>query len=232
MEQCFIPTQNFRRTQELISDLLRAPYGVELAAITGRAGRGKTTAAQRIFSENSGVVYVLYQEGWSINDTLREIAFGLSGMRPFRRQKSMELIQSELGRDRRAVLVDEADRAPIRVLNALRNVHDICAAPIVLIGEDDLTRKLSQERRLASRIRRHIAYEAQSQTDVVMFYKLAMGLKLSTESAARLLNHSKGDFRVILTDALAVERLMVVNSLPEITNEIIQEVTNGDGETK
>jgi len=222
MNECFLPTSNYRELQELINELMGPALGVEMAAVTGRAGRGKTTAAQRIYAETNRAVYVLYQEAWTINDLFREIAFSLSGIRPFRRQQAMELIQSELGRERRAIMIDEADRAPVKVLNALRNIHDITKSPIVLIGEDELSRKLSAERRISSRIRNAIPFKPLSVQDLTLFYRLSLGITLPASKADKLAAASAGDFRNVLTDALTIERLMKVNSAGEVTDEIVE----------
>ena len=209
MKDIFINTLNFKKMQELTEELYNNPLGVEMAAVVGRAGRGKTTSAEKIYSANPNTVYVLYQEDWTYMDVLRDMAFRLGGSRPRYRQQCFEIIQNEMESRRRMIMVDEADRMPIKVLNGLRNIHDIMKIPVVLIGEEALIANLNRERRLISRIRDMIHFEPIGSTDVVIFYGYALDLKITQQQSVRLLKHSGGDFRNIKTDALKAERILI-----------------------
>ena len=224
MKDIFINTKNYQRLQVLCDELLGACLGVEMAAILGRAGRGKTTAAEKIYTSNPNTVYVLYHEAWSFTELLREIAFRLCGTRPRYRQKCFEMIQTEIGNKRRIIMVDEADRMNIKCLNILRNIHDVCKTPILLIGEEDLKNKLGRERRLISRLRDTISFEAVCQADVVVWYRQALGQQLPPEYAVKLVRSAQGDFRNILTQALAAERIMKASGIEAITERVVDEV--------
>jgi len=230
MKDIFIATRNYQKMQALVGELMGPALGVEMAAILGRAGRGKTTAAETIFSRNDSTVYVLYHEDWSYTELLREIAFRLCGTRPRYRQICFEMIANEIANRRRIIMVDEADRMNLKCLNVLRNIHDVCKTPILLIGEEDLKNKLGRERRLVSRLRDTISFEAVNQADVVVFFKNAVDMQITTDMAARLLKHSQGDFRNVLTDAVAVERIMSASGIESVTDRVVDEVCkNGKG---
>jgi DNA transposition AAA+ family ATPase len=230
MKDVFVETANFGRTRELCDELLGPALGVELGAVTGRAGRGKTTAASRIYAINPDTVYLVYQEAWSHTETLREIAFRLCGTRPRYRDRSFEMIQTEMGHRRRLIMVDEADRMSVKCLNVLRNLHDICRAPILLIGEEDLTGKLSREGRLTSRLRKTICFDPLVPADVKIWFKRSLGQDITPDQATRLCAHAGGDFRNILTVALTAERYMSVSGIAAITDRIVEEICkNGNG---
>ena len=224
MKEAFVPTQNYQRMDALCSELLGPVLGVEIAAVTGRAGRGKTTAAERIYAINPNTVYVLYQEGWHFLELLREVAFRLCGTRPRFRQACFEMIQTELATRRRIIMVDEADRMNLKCLNVLRNLHDICKAPVLLIGEEVLTNHLGAERRLISRVRDMVSFGPVTQADVSVFFVQAMGQRPSPESVAKLLKHSRGDFRRVLTAAVEAERIMKASGLSTITDAAINAI--------
>jgi len=224
MKDIFINTKNYQRMTALCDELLGASYGVEMAAVVGRAGRGKTTAAERIYTTNANTVYLLYHEAWSFSELLREITFRLCGTRPRYRQTCFEMIQTEIGNRRRIIMVDEADRMGLKVLNVLRNIHDVCHTPVLLIGEEDLKNKLSRERRLVSRLRDTISFEAVCQADVTVWYRQAMGMQVPPDLAAKLLKNAQGDFRHVLTDALAVERIMQASGIGALTERVVEEV--------
>ena len=224
MKDIFINTKNYQRTTALCDELLGACLGVEMAAILGRAGRGKTTAAERIYTTNPNTVYVLYHEAWPHTELLREITFRLCGTRPRFRQTCFEMIQTEIGNKRRIIMVDEADRMNIKCLNVLRNIHDVCKTPILLIGEEDLRNKLGRERRLISRLRDTISFEPVCQADVVVWYRQAMDQQLPPEWASKLLRIAQGDFRNVLTQAVRAERIMKASGITALTERIIDEV--------
>jgi len=224
LEDVFIATQNFQKMQVLCDELLGPALGVEMAAVLGRAGRGKTTAAERIYAVNENTVYVLYHEDWPYNELLREITFRLCNERPRFRQTCFDMIQTELAAHRRIIMVDEADRMNLKCLNVLRNVHDVCKVPVLLIGEEVLARKLGRERRLISRVRSMVNFEPVSQADVMVFFKSAMDQALTPEQAAKLLKHSEGDFRKVLTAAVQADRIMTASGIEATTDKIIDEI--------
>lgn len=227
MKKCFVRTLNYQRFEELCEELLGQPAGVEMAAVVSRAGRGKTTASERIVTMNKACVYLLYKEKDSHNDLLREMCFSLGGERPHYRRHCQEMIQDEMAGQRRLVIVDDADRMPSSCLNTLRNIHDICLVPVLMAGEEALKRKLERERRLISRTRRIMVFGPASQPDVAGFYKDAMGHVPNPPELAALTRHSGGDFRNVIKDALAIERIMKSSGLKSITREAVREAVKG-----
>ncbi len=223
----FIQTVNYQRLTAMCDDLLSVALGVEMAAVVAPAGRGKTIAAERLFSQNPQTVYILYQEDWSYTALLREIVFRLCGTRPRSRERCVEMIQNDLATKRRVIMIDEADRMNLKCLNVIRNLHDICKNPIMLIGEEDLKAKLMRERRLTSRVRSVLDFEPATQADITVFYMQAIGQRITPEQTSKLLRHSHGDFRNILTDALSAERKMKASGLTAITDKLVDEVIKG-----
>jgi len=214
--------------QFLCDELLGPALGVEMAAVLGRAGRGKTTAAERVYATNQNTVYVLYHEDWPYNELLREITFRLCNERPRFRQTCFDMIQAELAAHRRIIMVDEADRMNLKCLNVLRNVHDVCKVPVLLIGEEILARNLGRERRLISRVRSMVNFEPVSQADVMVFFKSAMDQALAPEQAVKLLKHSEGDFRKVLTAAVGAGRIMKASGIEKITDKVVDEICKKD----
>ena len=82
MKDVFISTPNYQEFEAMCNDLIGSRVGLDMAAVTGRAGRGKTTAAERYVTMNSHAIYVRFQEWLSHVGLLREIAFEISGSRP------------------------------------------------------------------------------------------------------------------------------------------------------
>ena len=221
MNDNFIATRNYQRYSELCKEL-SSTYGVDMAAVTGRAGRGKSTAAYRIFSQQEHpCIYVVYQGGWSHSALLREIVFKVSGTRPRFRQDCDELIERELSARQKIVMVDNADRMPLICFDVLRNIHDM-EIPVMLIGEDLLLRKLQRERWLISRVRRILDFEPATQADVVVLFKKITGKKILQEQAVKILKRADGDFRPVVVGAVAAETAMRKSGVDAVTDGVME----------
>ena len=222
MKDVFLTTANYHHFEELYNALLGEQFGVELGAVLGRAGRGKTTAAGRIYSTNGSAMLVRFEERLSPVGLLREITFAVAGTRPRTTQDCFDLLKEGLEDRHKLIMVDEADRMSIRHLNALRDLHDVFHTPIIFIGEEPLESKLRQERRLISRLRDTVKFEPIGQADIVIFYKQGLDLGIPPEAAAKLARHAQGDFRLVVKDALMIERIMRTSGEKALTEAIIE----------
>jgi DNA transposition AAA+ family ATPase len=227
MKDVFIPTQNFQKFEGLCGELLGSGVGIEMAAVIGRAGRGKSTAAERLVTNTPQAVYVRFEERFSHVGLIREIAFAVAGFRPRSTDGCVDHIKEEFSRERKVIIVDEADRMSMKHLNTMRDFHDVCRVPVVLIGEESLHNHLQRERRLESRVREEMTFEPISQSDVAIFYRKALDQALKPEASSQFHLHAQGDWRAVLKDALKAERYMKASGLREITDAVVKEVVNG-----
>jgi len=224
MNNIIIPTINLQKFEALCKDLLAVAVGVDMAVVSGRAGRGKTTAAERFTAMHSNAIYIRNQEWLTATGILREIAFEVGGARPRMAQSCLDIIEEGLGQRRRLILVDEADRLCLKRINTLRGLSDKYGVPVVLIGEIPIIAKANQERRVASRVRQILEFGPVSGDDVIVFYRDALGLGLAANLADKLARHAGGDFRLVVKSALKCERLMKTNSLRKISAALIDKV--------
>lgn len=225
MKDVFVATSNFQRFQETYKWLSLEQYGVDMAMVLGRAGRGKTTAARRIYAMNgANGIYVRYEERFSHVGLLREITFAAAGVKYRSTDACFAALSDALEGQRKVIMVDEIDRPGLRHLNMLRDLHDVCRTPVILIGEEPLEAKMNQERRLISRTRDILRFGPVAQMDVLIYYKEALERDITPEMASKLAAHAQGDFRNVIKDALRIEQIMKVNELEEITDAVIVEV--------
>jgi hypothetical protein len=169
----------------------------------GRSGRGKTTTWGKIATVDDRVAYVSYAGWLSHTGIIREICFSVAGARPRSAQACFELLERSLAEKQRMILVDESDRMSLKHLNVLRDLHDRCAVPIVLIGEELLRSKLAQERRLVSRICHEVIFEEVGRSDVALFYLRSLDLELSPRMASDLAKLLEKCFAVSTAAALS-----------------------------
>ena len=215
MNNGFINTENVTRAPELC-DEVAGPDGLigpSLAMITGDAGRGKTEWA-RHFATNSNAVYLPPLNIRTPTMLLREIAFEVGEVRPARSETCLEVISERLGRDRCLIIIDEADLLDMRVLEMLRNLNERLACPVLLIGEDKLKTKVRSRRRISSRIRRHIAFGPVDQSDVALFFRKALEMNIGPAETATIVVYAGGDWRDVLSVAIALERAVNATNKP------------------
>jgi len=221
----FIDTPNVGKFNTICRELEDAGslIGPSLAMVSGPAGRGKTEAAKH-YAVHSSAVYIPPLNTRTPAMLLREIAFELGKIRPLRSEACLEIIGEEMAKERRLIMVDEADLLPMQILEMLRNVNERYACPILLIGEDQLKGRVESRRRLSSRIRRRMEFTPVSQQDVAFFFMRCLDLKLRADLTAEIQRHSRGDWRPVLTAAIGIERAMMASGSIECTMEMVKDV--------
>jgi DNA transposition AAA+ family ATPase len=134
------------------------------------------------------------------------------------------VIGDEMRKERRLIIVDEADLLAMQVLEMLRNVNERYACPILLIGEDELKGRIASRRRLVSRIRRRLEFGPVTQQDVAFFIKQALGVIAAPAVTALINQHGRGDWRPVLTAVIGIERAMKATGTGEISAEMTKDV--------
>lgn len=218
----FVTTENVIKFQSLCDELKSTDLTSSFGIVSGRAGRGKTKTAIWYTVQNpQDAVYVLYIDGMSIPQLAREICFEVTGLRPRSFYDCLIEIEKTTRLKRKLILIDEADKMPKKYIEMLRGFNERCLCPVALIGEETITSKLDEERRLKSRVRRVVQFEPMSVSDVVTFYQMAVGIDIDPSVAMLLWERAKGDFRVVVRDAYSVVRVLNTNETTELTAEMV-----------
>lgn len=225
MKPEFIQTDNTKKFAEICDELMSVTslIGPSLAIVTGPAGRGKTEAA-RHYSIHSGAVYIPPMNTRTPTMVLREITFELQSVRPQRSDTCILLITESMAKERRLIVIDEADLLPMAILEMLRNLNERCACPIILIGEEALKVKIGARRRLFSRIRRRLDFGPINQHDIAYFLRTALGVNVGPNVTSIIHRHANGDWRPVLTTVIGIERAMKASNISDITTAMVQDV--------
>jgi hypothetical protein len=225
MKNVFVNTKNINAFDSICKELEdpESMIGPSLAMVTGPAGRGKSEAAKH-YAASSSAIYLPPLNIRSASMMLREITFELCKVKPRNSEKCLSMIEDELGRERRLIIVDEADLLAMQVLEMLRGINERYSCPILLIGEDDLKGKVSRHRRIASRIRQKMEFTPVIQPDIALFFQKSLGLDVSAEVMSIIHRRCQGDWRPVLTVAISIERAMRASGLKEITDELAKDI--------
>lgn len=226
MKSVFVENRNVRAFREAVRVLEDATTGAPgLGVVWGQAGRGKTVCA-REYAVRTGAVYLRAMQDQTPTGLLSALAYELNGSEPRTTDRAKRIICQTLDRTPRAILVDEADRLRLPLIEHLRDIHDQTGAPLVLIGEERLFPMLNAQRRLWSRVTQTVEFRPIASEDVQIFLAKACGLGCDEPPASELVRRSGGDFRLVYRDAVELERMARANGLRSVSLELIKGLPN------
>jgi len=192
----------------------------------GSAERGKTYTSKWFARNNDNAAYILYVDGFSQVQVLRDICDAVAHTRPYSMSKCITVLEEHCKYQRRLIIIDEADKCPVRLLEMLRGVNERCNLPIFLVGEEGLKAKIDQVPRLRSRIRKPVVlFEEASEVDVATYYMQSAGLSIGKETAALLARHARGGFRTVVNEANELARMANTSGIKTITETLVKQLS-------
>lgn len=218
-----IATKDFMDVYALCNGLANPDSSLtaSIGLVIGDAGMGKTTAVQRFAAEHSAAAYVLYM-GFNRNALFKEIAEAVVGRSARSYYDNLQLIMGATRIYRKLIIIDEADRMPLSMLEDLRTLNENGRVPILLVGEPKLAATVKKADRIESRIRKpRITFSPIDAPTLATLYDECCGLKLSEKVTKTLLKMAHGDFRVAANDMQNLVRIMNINRKSELTQEVI-----------
>lgn len=196
-----------------------------LGMVIGTAERGKTYTSKWFTENNPNVAYVLYIDGSSITQLLRDICEAVANTCPFSLGKCITVLEQSCLYQRRLVIIDESDKCPIKHLETLRGINEKCNLPFLFVGEEALKSKIDQVPRLRSRIRNPIVvFEPVREVEIATYYTVAAGLKLDLKTATLLSKRASGGFRTVANEAQALLNIANASGLNDITEAMIKQL--------
>lgn len=222
MKNEFIETSRviaFLKAARIVSDMEKGHPGMMLA--WGHAGRGKTECAKAFTTRNEHAVYIRVMEDWTPTAMLSTICEELNGMKPGRTHAAKKIIFEEMDENERILLIDEADRLPVKHIEHLRDIHDETACPIILIGEPSIYTQIKSRTRIWRRFTQAVEFGPLENEDVILFGFKNCGIKIAPEAASLLSTKSKGCFGFLIHYMEMLEKIAQSNELTDISLDII-----------
>ena len=223
-----VMNQNVMNFQALANDL-SDPNGSLSSSIgmaIGTAECGKTHAAKWYAQENQNAYYVLFVDGSSRVQLLRDICDVVAHTRPYSFSGCVATLEESCKYGRHLVIIDEADKIPVQLLEMLRGINERCNLPFLLVGEEGLKTKTDRVPRLRSRIRQPVVlFERAKSVDVAAYYHEAAGLEINRSIAERLARHAQGGFRSIVNDSIALSKMSKASALDIITDKMLDQLS-------
>lgn len=175
--------------------------------VTGGAGFGKTRTVQW-WAAKSDALFIRATAGMSVTWLLSELARDL-GLAPANsREAGFRQIVGALARVPRPMVVDECEHTlhDGRVIETLRDITDTTEVSLVLVGMDQVQRRIARREQISSRISRVVTFEAATVDDVRRCCDQLCEVEVADDLVAEIHRQTGGRLREVLNAIATVER--------------------------
>jgi hypothetical protein len=222
LKPVFVKTKNVRAFEVMMDGLALSEGEGRFGLVWGRAGRGKTRTCQWWHAHNPSI-YLRTMKIWAKSDIefLKDFARELGVINPpHRRGICFREIIDRLIEYPRPVFLDEIEKVTGMIIEIIRDISDITAAPFVFVGEEELYGVMERNRRVWSRTYQQLQFNPIDMADVITYATDASGLRLSPAVAGVLHKASGGDFRIVRRDMLNLVQIAGAKGTREITEDM------------
>lgn len=190
-----------------------------IGLIWGPSGLGKTTAATW-FCDQYDAVYVRAWSTWTPGAMLGAICAALDLPAQTRISAAIDQIVLALSRTQRPLFVDEADYllGSARLLDTLRDLHDVSSAPVIVVGMGEFRRRAERREQFAGRVTARVEFRPADLEDArTTATAMLERVRPTDDLLARLVQETGGSMRRIVSGLAQVERLATRRRLAEVS---------------
>lgn len=212
-------TRNLRLLAEAGQALAtRSPGLPGIGLVWGATGYGKTTAASW-FRNASNAVYVRAYATWTPSAMLGAICRELDSVPQNRCSAMVDFIVEQLALRGRPLIVDEADYllSSKKLLETLRDLHDVSTSPLIVIGMADFRRKVASREQFAGRIAQTVEFRAADLSDARVLADTVCEVAIADDLLERLHRASQGSMRLLAKALEERERAAKRQGLTKVT---------------
>ncbi len=199
--------------------LLGNPEGVpSMALVFSDPGYGKTRTLAWYVAHRPGIVVrakALMNGRWLLHELVKEL-----GEYPMHRtmdifHQAVELLMKK----RQPVFIDDVDHLchDSRVIETLRDLHDLTDAPIVFIGMGMADKKLMRYRHLYDRFSEVVKFSPLTAPDIRAALRQKCEVEVTDDGVEAMAQGIDGKFRKLMYQMLKAERIARVNGLKKIS---------------
>lgn len=224
MKHIMATTKNVRKFMQAVDDLLNRPIGTEgMGLLWGEPGEGKSTAVARVCDHYDGI-YVRAVGCWSVTSMLGDICLELGGERKLRRSDMVKFIIHELKKDNRParpIFIDEADYCfrQFEMVDSLRDIYDLSGCPVIMIGMEDIAKKIKGNARIARRITQWCEFKGLDIEDVKTVADECCDAKISDDLCSYLHQQCSANIGRIIIGLTKIEKYAKANNLDTVSRD-------------
>lgn len=219
MKHVMAMTKNMRLFMSAVDHLMNREMGTEgMGLLWGDPGQGKSTAVAYAVNAMDGV-YVRAIGSWTVTSMLGSIAQELGGHRMLRRADMISFICDQLAKDPRPVFIDESDYLfrQVEMLDSLRDIYDLSGCPVILVGMEQIARKLQNHGRFARRITEWVEFKGIDIDDTRQVTKDVCEIDIDDALLEHLHKITGGNIGRIIIGLSKIEKMGQVNNLDCVT---------------
>lgn len=218
MRSKIVFTSNVARLTEAADALVNRAYGMPgMGLIEGHTGYGKTTAAAWLITRLNGA-FVRALATTTPSSLLESICRELGIGKRASNVGTVEDIVRRLAETGRPLFIDEADylASQKRLIETLRDIHDLATVPVILIGMHGFRRKLTHLQQLTGRIAQWVEFTPSTMSDAKKLATELCEVRVRDDLVARLHQETAGSVRLIVVGLSHIESLARARGMAEI----------------
>lgn len=159
---------------------------------------------------------------WLLSEIAEEI-----GEEPFWYSKeTFELIENHLFNNPKTIIIDEVDYLiEKKTIEVLRDIHERTGCPLVLVGMDQVDKKLSRFPHLVDRIYKKFKFETYDTNDIKKIFSELSEIPITNDGLEYLATRTN-QFRQIVKLINRVEKLAKTNQIKELNEQNLRGILN------
>lgn len=211
-------TKNVRRLMAAVNDLRDRSLGVEgMGLLYGEPGEGKSTVIAYATNAMNGV-FLRANACMTVTSMLAALVAEMGGGPMHRRAPMIQFVTQRLMENPRPIFIDEADYLfrQMEMLDALRDIYDLTGSPVVLIGMEEIARKIQTNGRFARRITQWIEFKGIDLGDARTLADTVSEVKVADDLLHHLHKAARANVGRMVVGLSKIEKLGRTNDLKEV----------------
>lgn len=223
MRSIIAPVKNVAALSAAYEDLAGRDSGVPgMGLVYGYTGAGKTTTVCWQMNR-CNAIYVRATAAWTQSAMLGRIMSELGSEPLFRGGAAMvEYISNAMNLQARPLFVDEADYlvGDLRMLETLRDIHDLSSQPVMLIGMDGIQKRITSRKQLERRISHWVEFKPADLEDAHILARSVCEVPVSDGLLCHLHTEAKGSMGLMVVGLSRIEGRARANGWAEATEDL------------
>lgn len=221
MRSKIVRVKNITRLTIASDELIhRAPGNPGMGLVHGFTGAGKTTAITWLINKTRGI-YVRAHAVMTPAALMRAILAELQVEPRGGTARMFDDAIEAIARDTRPIYIDEADHLVRRMsmCEALRDIHDMSTAPVILVGMAGIDKRLSHLKQFTRRILQEVRFEPLDKDDTRAVARELCEVAIAEDLLDLVHRRLHGNIGLIVVALSRIEAFARVRDLDQVALE-------------